>query len=189
MAPKDLELIMVFNYTRFDVAERGDSALQIVWQMTIELGSGCYLTISESSGGSIFSQWSEAPIKDALAYFKPNKVVPKWKFNSNGGKTEVVRNANKGVGVKEFYRGFCMFVKMAKSFDADFVVLENSCGVYLNFASTPVIKASTNSFVSTKGCVGVGVTHADNKDLAEVLIDNVGFIGRANSAGCGIALN
>ena len=157
--------------------------------MTVELGSGCYLTISESSGGSIFSQWSETPVDGALAYFKPNKVVPKWKFNSNGGKTEVVRNANKGVGVKEFYRGYCMFVKMAKSFDGDFVMLKDDCGVFLNYDATPVVKASTGSFVSTKLCVAVGVVHSENKDLAEVLMDNVGFVGRANSAGCGIALN
>ena len=158
--------------------------------MTVELGSGCYLTISESSGGSLFSQWSETPIDGALAYFKPTKVVPKWKFNSNGGKTEIVRSANKGVGVKEFYRGYCMFVKMAKSFDADLVLLEDSsCGVYLNFDQTPVIKVTTGAFISTKGCTGVGVAHSENKDLAEVLMDNVGFVGRANSAGCGIALN
>ena len=68
-----------------------------------ELGSGCYLTFSTASQGSLFTNYSEAPIEGALAYFKPGKPVPKFKFTQNGGKSELIRTIQ-GPNIKRYYQ-------------------------------------------------------------------------------------
>lgn len=68
-----------------------------------ELGSGCYLTFSTASQGTLFINWSEKPIEGALAYIKPNKPVPKFKFTTNGGRSELMRNIQ-GPNIKRYYQ-------------------------------------------------------------------------------------
>ena len=73
----------------------------------------------------------------ALAMFTAGKPIPNFKFESNGGKSEVIRECGGGVKIKNYYRGFCEFAKLAKTNSAgNFKVINaakpNSVAVYVN---------------------------------------------------------
>lgn len=79
---------------------------------------GCYLTAEDASNGSLFLNWSETAINNSLAYFKPTKSVPKFKFKSKGGKNELTRNTSSNR--KNFYEGWCNYIKLAKEYKSQF---------------------------------------------------------------------
>ena len=91
------------------------------------MAKGCYLTFSEASQGTLFLHWSETPVAGALAFFEPRKNVPAFKYKSNGGRSELIREMSGGTGerIKRFYTGICQYVKLAKSFDAAVVFYEH----------------------------------------------------------------
>ena len=68
-----------------------------------DLGSGCYLTFSPASQGTLFTNYSDTPVEGALAYFKPGKPVPKFKFVQNGGKSELIRTIQ-GPNIKRYFQ-------------------------------------------------------------------------------------
>ena len=39
----------------------------------------------------MFLNWSDEPVEGALAFVKPGKKVPGFKFKQHGGKSELVR--------------------------------------------------------------------------------------------------
>ena len=41
---------------------------------------------------------SEAPVAGALAFFEPRKTVPAFKYKSNGGRSELIREMSGGTG-------------------------------------------------------------------------------------------
>lgn len=85
---------------------------------------GCYLTFDAASQGTLFVHWSETPIEGAIAFFAPRKNVPGFKFKQNGGRSELIREMSGGTGerIKRYYSGWCQYVKLAKSFQAAFVM-------------------------------------------------------------------
>ena len=70
------------------------------------MAKGCYLTFSEASQGTLFLHWSETPVAGALAFFEPRKNVPAFKYKSNGGRSELIREMSGGTGerIKRFYQ-------------------------------------------------------------------------------------
>ena len=46
------------------------------------------------------------PVADALAFFEPRKTVPAFKYKSNGGRSELIREMSGGTGerIKRFYQ-------------------------------------------------------------------------------------
>uniref|UniRef100_A0A6B2LNU8 Immune mapped protein 2 N-terminal domain-containing protein n=1 Tax=Arcella intermedia TaxID=1963864 RepID=A0A6B2LNU8_9EUKA len=109
-----------------------------------------------TSQGTLFSWWSQEPIQNALAYFKPNKPVSAFKFKDKGGKNEIIRGCS-GPGIKNYYTGWCQFLKLAQSFEGDFQLLqsdgEHSPSLYLNLANTAVQKLEAGQAVGTKEAV------------------------------------
>jgi hypothetical protein len=90
---------------------------------------GCYLTFSDASNGTLFLNWKEnaGPVPDALAFFKPVKPVPKFKYQG-GGVVELARSCN---SIKmNFYTGFCSFVKLAQEFGALFILKKPEVAIY-----------------------------------------------------------
>ena len=70
------------------------------------MAKGCYLMFSEASQGTLFLHWSETPVAGALAFFEPRKNVPAFKYKSNGGRSELIREMSGGTGerIKRFYQ-------------------------------------------------------------------------------------
>ena len=60
----------------------------------------------------------------ALAAFVPEKPVPKFKYESNGGRSEITRAVG-GPNKKLFFAGCVSFVRMAFSHNARFTFLGN----------------------------------------------------------------
>jgi len=85
---------------------------------------GCYLTEEDSSNGSLFLNWSQGAVTGALAYFKPTKSVPKFKFKAKGGKTELTRETNSNR--KNFFEGWCNFFKLAKEYKSTIKYMASS---------------------------------------------------------------
>lgn len=87
------------------------------------LGSGCYLTCDELNQGTMYLHWSKEPVEDAIGFFAPNKAVPEHKFK-RGGKSQLQKQI-RGPMIKNYYRGWTMFCKEAKAWDADLMLLKD----------------------------------------------------------------
>lgn len=105
-----------------------------------EMDMGCYLTFDSASSGSLFINWKKQKMDGAIAYFKPKKTVPNFKFTAGGGKSELTRNCE-STEMKNYYTGLCNFVKMCKDFDGTLVLLkEDVAAVYVHLAGDKVAK-------------------------------------------------
>lgn len=82
---------------------------------------GAYLVFDSASQGSLFIIWKNEKVPNALAFIKPSKPVPEFKYKTNNGKSEIVRNLQSDK--KSFYFGVCQFIKEAKDIKADVVLL------------------------------------------------------------------
>jgi len=101
---------------------------------------GCYLTSETASGGSLFINWTKEKVEGAIAYFKPKKKVPGFKFTQKGGKEELTRGCE-STEMKNYYIGVCNFVKMCKEFDGDLVLFRNDvCAVYVHLEGDKIEK-------------------------------------------------
>jgi len=123
------------------------------------IGTGCYLTYETASSGSLFINWKEQAVDGAIAYFKPKKTVPKFKFIQKGGKDELTRGCE-STEMKNYYSGVCNFVKICKEFDGDFIQFKDDvCAVYVHLQDDKVEKWDCNTWhdltVLPKLCVSV----------------------------------
>jgi hypothetical protein len=78
---------------------------------------GCYL-VYDSNGCRLIQHFSKTRIPDAIGFFAPGPEtkIPAFKFKSNQGRSEIIGNCASGVaGRKNYYSGWCQFVRAAKS--------------------------------------------------------------------------
>jgi len=116
---------------------------------------GCYLTFSEASNGTLFVNWreKEGAVNDALAYFKPVKPVPKFKYQG-GGTVELARSCN---SVKmNYYTGFCSFVKMAQEFGA-LLILKKPEVLILTIAKCQLSQAAVEQPLDLRNADAIAV--------------------------------
>ena len=78
-----------------------------------QVGKGCYLVFDVASEGTLFLHWSETPVPGAVAYLNPQAAVPKFKYTSGGGRSELIRGF-RGETKKRLFEGFCSFFKLAR---------------------------------------------------------------------------
>jgi len=93
-----------------------------------EIQMGCYLTCDELNQGTLYTHWSKTKIEGALAYFVPpaERKIPEHKFKSGSqGKNQFVKQI-RGPMIQNYYKGWTMFVKEAKQWNADFILLEDA---------------------------------------------------------------
>jgi hypothetical protein len=83
-----------------------------------------HLLFSESNGGSFQLQWSAEAVEGALARFIPGIAVPDFKLTANGGRSELCRGVG-GPNVKEFYRGWVSYIRLAHQYEAKLCFLAN----------------------------------------------------------------
>ena len=79
--------------------------------------TGCYLVYESDSSGRLLQHFSKIKVSDAIGFWQPGegKKIQGFKFTQNLGKSELIRNLTGGVeGRKNFYSGWCQFVKQAK---------------------------------------------------------------------------
>jgi hypothetical protein len=149
---------------------------------------GCYLSFDTASGGSLFLNWKNEQLPGAVAYFKPKKTVPKFKFTSGGGKSELTRGCETSQ-MMNYYIGMCNFIKMANEFQGSFVLLSSDvAAVFAHVEGDKVVQWEKGQWQDTtalpKLCVSV-CPHASTSYKGVKTMGKDAFI----SAGNGASLN
>lgn len=87
------------------------------------IGDGGYLVFTTISDGTLTLHFSPDEVQGSLAYFKPMKIVPAFKYRQNAGRQEIIRkliNNQRG-----YYDGFAQFIKAGKEFNAELYLFRN----------------------------------------------------------------
>lgn len=129
---------------------------------------GAYLTFDAASQGTLLLTWSRRSVPTALMHFKPTKKVPDFKFITNQGRTELIRECQKDS--RRYYQGWCAFMKGVKAFNGEVTLIDPSgplkAQVWLHLsAGNAVIKMEIGSAYEISGVDAVAVTPFDNKEL------------------------
>lgn len=115
--------------------------------------AGFYLSCGFENNGTMFKEWSDAPILDALAYYKPTVRVADWKKR----KSEIKR----GVGEERhpaYRQSVALFIKEAKAHRGHLIVSSNAKFVVaLRRTSNQVLLAKPNEAYSLEDCEQVAV--------------------------------
>jgi hypothetical protein len=82
------------------------------------------------SEGTLFVNWSDRPVAEALVYFMPKKPVPAFKYKENGGRSELIRGF-RGSTRNRFFDGFCQFYKQCRDLDGVITLLSPVVKVYV----------------------------------------------------------
>eukprot|EP01060_Flectonema_neradi_P015137 TRINITY_DN21812_c0_g1_i1.p1 TRINITY_DN21812_c0_g1~~TRINITY_DN21812_c0_g1_i1.p1 ORF type:complete len:304 (+),score=56.22 TRINITY_DN21812_c0_g1_i1:43-912(+) len=145
-------------------------------------GPAMYLTEEAAANGTMFVVYSKTEVKDAIAYAKPSKPIPGFKFNTGGGKTQLVQGTSDR---SNFMRGVAAFVKTSKTFlsEIDYKSTHNIT-IYVHFASNAVEKAVPGTLLSVDGMDAVACMPAANKDIHGIsTMDKALFVQRGDAAG------
>jgi hypothetical protein len=70
----------------------------------------------------MYVTWSRVPVPGSLAFVRPGKPVPDHKYKTKQGKSELKRGIF-GPLVKNYYAGWAEFVKLAKDWKGQLVVM------------------------------------------------------------------
>ena len=89
-----------------------------------------------------------------------------FKFNQAGGRQELIRGCAQGGNVKNFYAGWCSFVKTAKQFNGlvSKAAVEgvNDVDIYLN-TNNAVVKMEDGNAYDVSGIQGVACVPKDSE--------------------------
>lgn len=88
---------------------------------------GCYLVYENSSGGRLVLQYSRGEVPDnAVAFFGGGtKPLPRWKFEQNHGRTELIRGIAGGdANRRKYFVGWCQFLKLARQNGAKVIAFQ-----------------------------------------------------------------
>uniref|UniRef100_A0A6V3MJ64 Immune mapped protein 2 N-terminal domain-containing protein n=1 Tax=Lotharella globosa TaxID=91324 RepID=A0A6V3MJ64_9EUKA len=95
---------------------------------------GCYMTFNPGNLGVLFQQWAfrSTDFKDdeIWAYFQPGRQVPRYKFNTHNGKSELLRGMSQVSQMKKKYIGYTHFVKLAIEFGGRLILLRDDIECY-----------------------------------------------------------
>lgn len=152
---------------------------------------GAYLIFDSASNGSLLIQWKNEPVPGALAFIKPGKTIPEFKYKNNGGKSEIIRNLQ--TDKKLFFSGIGQFIKEAKDIKGEVCLLPDIDRTspikidvyYLKNNSVNVAKIGTPFSISDASAVCImprGTSSLTVKTMERQL-----FISKGNAEGACIA--
>jgi len=93
------------------------------------LDPACYLVYEPDSSGRLVELYSKTPIQNAIGRWVPTgtKKIANFKFTQNLGKTILIGNCAAGVnGRKNYFGGWCQFIKSARINDAEVTLWDPS---------------------------------------------------------------
>ena len=79
--------------------------------------AGCYLLFDPQGGGKLVLHYSKTRIAQALGFYAPgpDHSIQGFKFTRNHGRVELIGNCASGLaGRKNYYSGWCQFIRAAK---------------------------------------------------------------------------
>jgi hypothetical protein len=75
--------------------------------------------------------------------------VQAFKFKSNGGRSEVKRGVNGNINFKTKCQGWCMFVKAARDYESELMIMNtDDVAMYFN-ADNSITKVQSNGWYKT----------------------------------------
>lgn len=149
---------------------------------------GCYLTYADASNGSLFLHWSKTVVSDGvLAFFKSGKPVAGFKFTKQGGREELTRETNSKV--KNYFEGWCNYVKMAKEYGGEFTLADYEVGLYFLQGSS-LSRVEVGAPQSLAKVDAVAVINGGNELFAGVVTTDISrFLNEGQGAGAALRLN
>lgn len=129
---------------------------------------GAYLSFDTASQGTLFLTWSKHSVPGAFMHFRSRKPVPGFKFTTNQGRTELIRDCQKDN--RRYFQGWCAFMKAVRAFDGEVTLIETSgplkTQVWLHKSEgNEVIKMEIGHAYELNGVSAVAVTPFENADL------------------------
>ncbi|KAL8435611.1 hypothetical protein Efla_005956 [Eimeria flavescens] len=127
----------------------------------------------------------------SLMHFRPRKPVAAFKFTTNQGRTELIRDCQKDS--KRYFQGWCAFMKAVRAFDGEVTLIEAAgplkTQVWLHKAEgNEVVKMELGHAYELNGVDAVAVTPFDNAALnAKTLTCNL-FKEKAERVGATMML-
>ena len=91
----------------------------------------CYLVYDPDSSGQLVEYYCKTPIEFAIGRWIPGnqKKIAGFKFKRNHGRNVLIGNCSGGVqGRKNFYSGWCQFVRSAKNMHGDVTLWDTAEG-------------------------------------------------------------
>lgn len=152
---------------------------------------GAYLWFDIASQGTLFLTWSRHSVPNAFMHFRPRKPVAGFKFTTNQGRTELIRDCQKDN--KRYYQGWCAFMKAVRAFDGEVTLIDTTgplkTQVWLHKAEgNEVIKMELGHAYELNGVDAVAVTPFDNAALnSKTLTCNL-FQEKAERVGASLLL-
>ncbi|SBS80150.1 conserved Plasmodium protein, unknown function [Plasmodium ovale] len=152
---------------------------------------GAYLTFDNASNGSLFIVWKKEKVENALLFIKPTRSVPEFKFTSNSGKSELIRNLQSDK--KLFYSGLCQFIKEAKDIKGELTLLphlDNSFPIKVSVYSLKgnnVVQLKVGEPFSLDGVDAMSVLPNGSSSLQVKTMKKDMFVSRGNTEGASIS--
>jgi len=87
--------------------------------------AGCYLVYDSSSNGRLMLYYSKIAVPNAVGFWAPSTKhkIQEFKFKRNMGRSELIGNCAAGVtGRKNYYSGWCQFIRAAKALQGSVTV-------------------------------------------------------------------
>lgn len=155
----------------------------------------CYLTFEEKNSGTLFLNWKEKSDEsiNSIMEFETKKTVPKFKFTSHGGISELKRNCGGGVKINDFYIGVADFVKLAHSFQASDIKMRksnwpNPVAIFLLGKDAKVNKVTEETAVKNIDAMqAIAVVHQDSTNFECSTMESSIFLNNARSRGASLA--
>ena len=161
-------------------------------QATSSISAGetaAFLVFGDASNGTLYMYWTTAGYADgALAGFVPRKKVPAFKLKEKGGWTEIIKDCGM-MQPKRYYEGWQMFIKAARSFEADFNFIGNApqrpAAIFLSMPNLDIKRVEIGDTVDVMGCKAVAVLHEPAADAFKGVhsMKTELFVARAHEKG------
>ncbi|CAD7976458.1 unnamed protein product [Amoebophrya sp. A25] len=157
---------------------------------------GGYLVYTDDSHGTLFLKWSKEPVEGALAFFEAGKPIPPFKFSTNHGKQQLMKECQ---NKNKFFEGWGAFLKEAlcrfnarslKIFDkqnareeVQIALLERSTSAVTRIESGQEWSGDVTTVFA------FAVVPKDNESFKLGTLDQNLFVSKAKIEGCGYAVN
>lgn len=123
----------------------------------------------------------------ALAYFRPTKPVPAFKFKQNGGRAEIIRGF-KGSTKHKFFDGVCQYAKLSREMRGEFTLLTPSFRAYYVVPSGKVSEICPGIATPLAGAQGISVIPPNNTSYEGVdVLSPAYFLGTGKKEGSGLS--
>ncbi|XP_026193627.1 uncharacterized protein LOC34619369 [Cyclospora cayetanensis] len=147
---------------------------------------GAYLSFDAASQGVLVLTWSKHSVPNGLMHFRPRKPVPSFKFTTNQGRTELIRDCQKDT--KRYFQGYCAFLKAVRAFDGEVTFIDPSgplkTQVWLHrFEGNEVIKMEIGHAYELNGVDAVAITPFDYTALNAKTLTTSLFQEKAERSG------